>query len=273
MPSTQTAALPRCLAIFMCTHSLQEDSMNIRNAAAPLIACLALTVGIAQAKPITVGLADNTVSVDGKKYELVTTSDKSGLMWEETSPGSGTYKACICSMFAFRALQAVGEYLGLSDLKTEDITIVSGWSTDGPERIFDHSMGWDMGKNFSYTDPLTDPTNLTLADAWLTFTSNGVTYKVSSLAENYAFTDDTSHDGYHAGWDFFKYRTHFQTVSNSDATGAYFKNVIRGQIVDNFTQSAAFEVTPVPEPATLAGMGIGLAALALVGRRRSVSRP
>lgn len=251
--------------------------MPIRTTAATLVAILLLTATTCLATTVTVG-SGAIYNVDGTTYNLITDPlatdppDYSGLMWEETSPGSGTYKACLCSMFSFRALQAIGQSLNITDLNSAYTSIVAGWNTDGPEHIFVDSMGWKIGTNFAYADPIPASKDLGLKDAWLTFTIDGTTYKVSSLAENYAFTANTTHGGYHEGWDFFAYRTYFQSTSGMDATKEYFRDVIRGQIVENFKKGAAFDITPVPEPASLLTMGCGLAVLALIGRRRP-SRP
>lgn len=243
--------------------------MNIRNITAALAATLILVSGTARAAIVPIDSNDPIV-VDGTSYKLVTDApDYSGLMWEETQPGSGVYKTCLCSMFSFRALQALAQFLDLDNLDKAAITIVSGWNTDGPEHIFVDSMGWDGGSTFSYTDPITASSELTLEDAWITFTVGGTTYKVSSLAENYSFTDDTDHPGYRDEWDFFDYRTHFKTTSETDDAKNYFRDVIRSQVVANFTDGAAFDVTPVPVPAPFFCMGIGLVSMVLMGRRRS----
>ena len=244
--------------------------MNIRNATAAFIVSVGLVTGSVQAATVNVG-STGMVSVDGTTYTLVTTSpEDGGLMWEETSPSSGVYKACICSMFSFRALQAISEYLGISDMNTASTTIVSAWSTDGPEHVFTDTMGWKVGSNFIYTDPITASPSLTLDDAWLTFTIGSSTYKVSSLAENYDFIDDTNHAGYQAGWDFFDYRRYFQTNPGMDDTKMYFRDVVRAQIVTNFTDGATFDVRPVPEPTTLFSMGLGITVLALSRRKRTL---
>jgi hypothetical protein len=69
---------------------------------------LMLTFNPAHAATVTVG-AGSTVTVDETSYTLVSEPDDySGLMWEET--GTGGYKACLCTMSAFRALQALGTF-------------------------------------------------------------------------------------------------------------------------------------------------------------------
>ncbi|MBM9612866.1 PEP-CTERM sorting domain-containing protein [Desulfobulbus rhabdoformis] len=242
--------------------------MRIRILFPTLICTLVLSLATAEASPVYLG-ADSSLSVDGNSYTLVSEApDTSGLMWEEKSPGSGEYKICLCSMFAYRAIQAFGQYLGISDLGTTTIDAVTGWSTDGPEHIFT-TLGWVVGTGFNYTDPITDSALLTLGDAWISFTIDTTTYKFSSLAENYAFTDDMSHAGYQTGWDFFNYRTHFKTHADMDDIKTYFQEVVRGQVVSNFKNGAAFEVTAVPEPSTGLVLFFGLAVLAGVTRRIS----
>lgn len=236
--------------------------MDIRTTAVVIATTLALNIGLAQASTVNVG-ASGLFTVNGTQYNLTASKDEGGLMWE------GDSKACLCSMLSYRALQAVGQYLVTSSLNTADTTIVTGWNTDGPEHIFVHSMGWDESSNFAYANPITAGSALTLADAWFTFTINGASYKVNSLAENYAYDANTGHAGYVAAWDFFDYRTAAQSGSASTQQKQYFQSVIRPQIVTNFTKGAAFDVQPVPVPSALLSLGTALAALALAGRRSS----
>lgn len=242
--------------------------MNIRTIAAALATTLALTTGQTQAATTVQVGADGIFTVDGTAYNLISTKpDYSGLMWEGDS-ASG-YKACLCSMLSYRALQAVGQYLGTADINTADTAIVTGWNTDGPEHIYVHSLGWELGSEFQYARPITAPSALTLADAWFTFTISGASYQVNSLAANYVYTANTSHAGYMEDWDFFDYRTAVQNGNATNDERLYFQTVIRNQIVTNFTNGGTFAVQPVPVPSTLLTLGSGLAALALVGRRGS----
>lgn len=146
-------------------------------------------------------------------------------------------------MLSFRALQAVITQTATTDLSSAGTTIVAGWNTEGPEELFVENMPWVDGVNFSYGDGLTENSQMTLADAWFVFSVNGAgVFRVSSSAANYAFTPDAAHEGYHADWDFFDYRTYFQTHATMDAEKMYFRDVVRPQIVANFKNGASFEV-------------------------------
>ncbi len=211
------------------------------------------TAGFAGAETVTVG-AENAVTVDGSVRKLVsaapTTGDPAvtpppagtGLMWEWESSG-GTWKACLCRMFSFRALQAVMVHTAATDLSSAGTKIIAGWNTEGPEELFVENMPWVEGVNFSYGEGLTENSQMTLDDVWFVFSINGAgVFRVSASVANYAFTPDTTHEGYHADWDFFDYRTYFKTHATMDAEKKYFRDVVRPQIVANFKNGASFEV-------------------------------
>ncbi len=228
---------------------------------------LIMSFSLAGAASVTVG-AESTITVDGTSYTLVSVPpDYSGLMWEVSGTG---YKACLCKMTAFRALQALGIYLSNNDLPSAQINITTGWNTDGPEELFVESMPWVEGVNFSYADPITPGSLLTLTDAWYEFSYMGATYKVSSSYDNYRFSPDINHAGYVEDWDFFDYRTYFQTTSGSDPKKNYFSTILRPQIVDNLKGETWFEVSAVPIPGS--GWLLGSSLLGLVGMGRRIVR-
>jgi hypothetical protein len=238
-----------------------------------MAAMVALTFAGAAHGAIVNLTADDFVTVDSTTYELVTAKPTdpgpglpagAGLMWEWDA-GKNDWKSCICQMVAFRALQAVGQYAGISDFTSAGTDILTGWNTDGPEDLYVHRMGWVEGTNFDYADPITGNAQLDLADAWYEYTISGTTYRVESQGGNYAFTDDTGHDGYQAGWDFFDYRT-FVKEGGSGQTKTYFATVVRPQIVDNFKGATSFDVHPVPLPGALWLLGSGI--LGLAGLRK-----
>lgn len=219
----------------------------------------------AYAERVTVDL-DSTLTVDGNVYQLISDKpssggpdvpDGTGLMWEWNSD-KGTWKACLCRMVAFRALQALEKNLGLTDIKSDQINIVTGWNTHGPEEIYVDLMSWVEGDNFSYAGDITPGADLTLDDAWFRFTVEGYgTYEVTSSSLNYEFDHDENALGYHDDWDFFEYRSYFKK-NEIGAEKAYFSSVIRSQIVDNLTGTSYFDVraTPIPGSALLMFFGL-----------------
>jgi len=240
-----------------------KKQMLLTLAALPLLA----GVNIAHADSVTVG-SESTISVDGKSYTLVSAApDYSGVMWEDN--GSGGYQACGCRMSAFRALQAVGDYLHMNDtFSTSAISIRTGWNTDGPEEMYLETLGWEQDVNFSYASPITDNKYLTLADSWYEFTTGGHTYRVSLDASIYEFTPNTSHTGYHYDWDFFDYRTFAKTTPGIVPEKDYFKTVVKPQLVVKLEGAAQFDVQPVPIPGAIWLLGSGLAGLVFTGKRK-----
>jgi hypothetical protein len=194
--------------------------------------------------------ADDFVTVDGVTYKLVSSMptepgpdlpDGAGVMWEWDGT-KNQWKACICQMTAFRALQAVAQFAGISDIDSAATNIVTGWNTDGPVELYVDRMGWVEGDNFAYAEPITPSADLALADAWYALTIGGTTYRVQSRASNYSFTAQEDRDGHHQGWDFFDYRTAVQSGTATPVEKTYFQTVVRPQIVENFEGVTSFEV-------------------------------
>lgn len=208
--------------------------------------------GCRNVEVVTIGSADlvsgDMLLVDGFPHELISgmpevagpdRPEGTGLMWE-WSGTNNQWKACICQMFAFRAFQVFGKYTRMVDINSEIIDVTSGWNTDGPDELME-MIDWLGG--FSYADPITENAYMTIEDAWYDFKISGMTVRVQSMADNYAFVHDTDHDGYHADWNFFDYRTAFKTGNGTAAEKTYFKNVIRSQIVNNFKGKTFFRVS------------------------------
>ncbi|MBL0699980.1 MAG: VPLPA-CTERM sorting domain-containing protein [Desulfosarcina sp.] len=225
----------------------------------------------ASAALINVGAGDG-ITIDGSGYILKSEEPTGkppidpppGLMWEYATDH---WKACICRMVGYRALQALDQHLGLGNINSSSINILTGWNTDGPEEIFVDNMPWTED-DLTYADPITANEDLTLGDAWYKFSIEGTgTYLVSSQAVNYTIDADIEHSGHQEGWDFFAYRTYFKTHSGMDDTKMYFKDVARPQIVENFKGATSFDVTPVPLPAAFWFLGSGLAGLIAFKRK------
>ena len=89
---------------------------------------------------------------------------------------------------------------------------------------------------------------------------------VSSAAGNYNFTHDETHDGYDSSMDFFDYRTYFKTTPGMDSQKMYFRDVVRGQIFDNFTGETQFNISSVPLP------GAGLISLMIRKKNSDISK-
>jgi hypothetical protein len=79
------------------------------------------SAGAAYGDIVNLGTGD-LVTVDGTTYDLVSAKptasgpalpDGAGLMWEWNAAASD-WKACICRMVAFRALQAVWQYTSIT---------------------------------------------------------------------------------------------------------------------------------------------------------------
>ena len=220
--------------------------------------------------------AEDGITIDGSEYILISDKpagaqplDPPGLMWEYEVDH---WKACICRMVAYRSLQALEQKLGLGNIDSSSINILTGWNTDGPEELYIDNMPWTE-TDLAYADPITASEYLTLEDAWYEFTIEGTGIcLVGSQAENYAIDADTEHDGYQEGWDFFDYRTYFKTNTGMDDTKLYFKDVARPQIVENFKGATSFDVTPVPLPAAFWFLGSGLAWLIAFKRKTNLGR-
>lgn len=237
-----------------------------------LFILIPVLAGAAFAGRVTVG-TDGGLTVDGAVYQLISPAPAApgpdvpqgtGLMWEWDG---SSWKACLCQMVSFRALQAVEKYLDLSGLESSRTGIVTGWNTHGPEELYVDLMPWEENLNFQYADPITAGSSLSIDDAWFRFTIEGKgTYEVKSDAENYRFTHDKTHAGYHEDWGFFDYRT-FVKGGQSGPEKFYFSQHIRSQIVDNLKGETVFQVSAVPVPGTAGLLISGLLGLAAVSRR------
>jgi hypothetical protein len=250
---------------FECITQKRREKKMKRQFGWMLVGMLVLVFAGAAHGAIVNLTADDFVTVDGASYDLVSPQPPTGagLMWEPD--GSGGYKACICRMVAFRALQAVGQHVNISDFNSADTHILTGWNTDGPEELYVDNMPWVKDTNFAYADSMTPNEDLTRDDAWYQYTIGGQAYRVESRAGNYEFTHDDQVAGYHADWDFFDYRSYVKGGGTGDEK-TYFSGVVRSQIVDNFKGATSFDVNPVPVPAAVWLLGSGL--VGLVGLRR-----
>ena len=135
---------------------------------------------------------------------------------------NGQEKICLCRLLCFRALQTLSTHLEDGIVPNDDITIVTGWTTDGPEELFITELGWSED-DVSFITSATVSEYLNINDAVFYFTrkSTGETWKVS--AKNGLYPND-----------FFLYRTLVKTGAGTEEQSAAFKNTMRPQAISNF---------------------------------------
>jgi Zn/Cd-binding protein ZinT len=101
--------------------------------------------------------------------ELVIAKHRSGerdtLDLEEasTEQESGRTKLCICRAIGFRIGQMLSGMWDDGAFHPDDVSVVTGWSTDGMREIFEDVLGVAA---FAYAENATDSENLRLDDSW-----------------------------------------------------------------------------------------------------------
>ena len=139
----------------------------------------------------------------------------------KTEVENGKTKVCICRCLCFRALQMLTSRFADGVIPRDDIKIVTGWTTDGPEELFVEVMGWPHSDVLSMENA-TKPALLTLEDAVFFFVqkSTGRAWKVMAREGLYPKA-------------FFSYRTSVKTKSATEEEIAFFQNALRPQAVAN----------------------------------------
>ncbi len=139
----------------------------------------------------------------------------------KTEVENGKTKVCICRCLCFRALQMLASRFADGVIPRDDIKIVTGWTTDGPEELFVEVMGWPHS-DILFMANATEPTLLTLQDAVFFFVqkSTGRAWKVTAREGLYPKA-------------FFSYRTSIKTKSATEEEIIFFQNALRPQAVAN----------------------------------------
>ncbi len=104
--------------------------------------------------------------------------DRDTLRLEEASveEENGSKKFCICRAMGFRIAQMLSGMWDDGAFHPDDVSVVTGWSTDGMKEIFESVLGV---AGFAYAENATEPENLTLDDSW---------YEVTILSAGERFT-------------------------------------------------------------------------------------
>jgi hypothetical protein len=139
----------------------------------------------------------------------------------KTEVEDGKTKVCICRCLCFRALQMLATRFADGVIPRDDIKIVTGWTTDGPEELFVEVMGWSSG-DLTPMAGATAAAHLTIEDAYFFFIqkSTGKAWKV------------VANEGlYPQG--FFAYRTLVKTGQATDEQKDFFQTALRPQAVIN----------------------------------------
>ena len=131
----------------------------------------------------------------------------------------GKTKVCICRCLCFRALQMLAAQFDDGVIPRDDIKIVTGFTTDGPEELFVEVMGWPH-TDLMFMANATDPAHLTIQDAFFFFIqkSTGLAWKVSASDDLYPTA-------------FFDYRTLVKTKSATEEQTTLFKTALRPQAI------------------------------------------
>jgi len=165
--------------------------------------------------------------------ETSTTYDLDKVKWEREN---GEIKVCICRMLCFRALQTLASRFPDRIIPRDDLKIITGWTTDGPEEQFVKEMGWPS-EDLLVKTGATDPKYLTIKDAVFYFIRK-------STGEAWEITADKSI----YPKEFFTYRTLIKTGEAGAEQKSFFKNALRPQAVADLELLPIidkFDLTPV----------------------------
>lgn len=139
----------------------------------------------------------------------------------KTEVENGVTKVCICRCLCFRALQMLATRFEDGVIPKDDIEIVTGWTTDGPEELFVEVMGWPH-ESLTFTQNATESSLLTIADAVFFFIQKS-TDKAWKVAANEGLYPTA----------FFPYRTAVKEKTASEEETDFFKMALRPQAVSH----------------------------------------
>jgi hypothetical protein len=161
-------------------------------------------------------ITGNQVAV--KDNDVVTTYNLDNVKLEIED---GKTKVCLCRCLCFRSLQTLAAQFVDGVIPKDDITIYTGWTTDGPEELFIEVIGWSHD-DLEFMADLTDPAYLTIEDAYFFFIqkSTGKVWKVMAKEDLYPM-------------EFFTYRTLVKTGAATQEQKAFFQKSLRPQAVAN----------------------------------------
>lgn len=119
---------------------------------------------------------------------------------------------CVCQGVAFRVAQLMSDKWSDGVFHVDDVQVVTGWKTDGPEDLFVHKLGMipDEKKGFSYDKSAPEVKDQTLEDAWyqVIILSTGENYTFHATEKIYGTSDS-------AGYTMLDYR---REVEGGDPT-------------------------------------------------------
>lgn len=158
----------------------------------------------------------NQVAV--KDNDVVTMYNLDDVKWETED---GKTKICLCRCLCFRALQTLAARFEDGVIPKDDITIFSGFTTDGPEGLFIEVMGWSDDDLKFMAEPK-DPTYLTIEDACFFFIQKSTSKVWKVVAREDLYPEE-----------FFTYRTLVKTGSATQEQNAFWQKTVRPQAVAN----------------------------------------
>ncbi len=121
------------------------------------------------------------LSMDGKKVETLTLP---GAVKEDD--GNGGSKVCLCQSMAFRVSQMMSYRWADGIFRPGDVSIETGWNTEGPSEFWIDRMGMDP-KDLVIPSNATSESGLSLSDAWykVTIKSTGETFTFRATGDIY----------------------------------------------------------------------------------------
>lgn len=100
------------------------------------------------------------LTTDGKKVEILTLPSA-----VEEDDGNGGSKVCLCQSMAFRISQMMSSRWSDGIFRPWDVSIETGWNTDGPSEFWVDRMGMDPN-DLVIPSSATPGSRLSVSDAW-----------------------------------------------------------------------------------------------------------